>query len=1373
MNHTTIRIEGGLLSSDFLEQVHEQTGQAPADFGLSKNRSLVDEISAVWSDARAYWTAFQRRLDRAAGESTTTITRDQWMIPLLEALGYRLQFQRRAVVVDGKSYALSHRAVSGAEQAAADESDGPDGPPVHIVAFGQELGSRPASGRGSMSPHALVQDYLNRTEDLWAVVTNGRVLRLLRDSTYFSRPSHIEFDLAGMMADERFDEFIFLYRLVHRSRLPQGRADAPDCLLEQYHQAAIEQGGRIRDGLREAVAEALLTLGNGFLRHPRNSALRQRVADSQLSERDYFRQLLYLIYRLLFLMVAEERGLIGNREADDGETGGDGPENTLPASPTYYRFLSITRLRSLAQEPLSAPGRFDDLYLGFRTLAHLMRDETLAGPMGLQALNGELFTELADLDHAFLNNDDFLRTVGLLSHFTPADEKLPRRVNYAALDVEELGSVYESLLDEHPVIDEVRGRYEFAFVQGTERKTTGSYYTPRELVAELIKSALEPVMADRLAEARKQGSAERSPTRPIAQSPEEAALLSLRVVDPACGSGHFLLAAARRIGRELARVRTGEDEPAPERVRAATRDAITHCIYGVDKNPLAVDLCKVALWIEGHSAARPLTFLDYRIRCGDSLVGVLDLGVLGDGIPDEAFTPVTGDDKTSARNLKARNREERGGQLGLFGEAEAEDVDLMSDWRAFVDLPEETPAQVRTKRAAYDRFLASEERTRLEMACHLWTAPFFAEFTGQAHTDERISTTGDLRAFRRGQTLEGRKPGYAQKLASRHQFFHWPLAFPGVFGRGGFDVVLGNPPWERIKLQEKEWFATRAPNIAQARNAAERRKQIAELESRKPALFEDFQAAKHEAEGSSNFARNSGRFPLCGRGDINTYTVFSELARNATNPRGRTGIIVPSGIATDDTTKYFFSDLMVEGCLASLHSFENEEKVFPTVHNQMKFCLLTMTGKERPIEEADFVFFARNVDHLREQERHFALSAKDIALINPNSGTCATFRSKRDAEITKSIYRRVPVLITEGEDEVNPWTVSFVRQFDMANDSNLFVTSDQLLAQGCRQDGNVYENGSERFLPLYEAKLFYHFDHRYSTYADATQAELNAGRLPKTSEEQKADPDFVAMPRYWVREEAILKRVDFDERWYLAFRDVTNTVNERTSIFSLVPWSAVGHKAPLVTFGQMSKYSLGFLANTNSYVFDYVARQKLGGMSMSYFILKQLPALNPETYLQSCSWVNSDHAPHLTYHAWLLPRVLELTYTAWDLAPFAEDVLPALGDHPYAQFAAGHAPLAPPPFRWDEARRFLLRCELDAAFFHLYSIERDDVAYILDTFPIVKRKDEAAYGEYRTQRVILEIYDELARSTRTGVPYRTRLSPPAGDPGVCHPPKVE
>ncbi len=563
----SVHIEGGFFSLDFLERLPEAEGQKPKDFGISGTRSVADEASNIWTDVKVYWEAFKRRLERASGsESLTTITREQWVIPLLETLGYRPRYQKKAQQIAGRAFPISHR---------ADERE--DAPPVHIVACDQNLGARPTRGAKNMSPHTLLQEYLNETEHLWGIVTNGDTLRLLRDSSYLTRQAYVEFDLKGMLEGDRFSEFIIFYRLVHRSRLPEGMDDATACLLEKYHAQAREQGGRIREGLRDAVEETLKILANGFLHHPDNSNLREACLNGTFTPLAFYQELLRLIYRLLFLMVAEERGL-------------------LTDSPAYHQAYSVTRLRRLAEVPLTAREKYHDLYYGLVTLFHILRNKEYAALLGLEPLNGELFNELKHLENARLTNARLLEAVHHLSYFTPKEERVRRWINYTALDVEELGSIYESLLELQPVILREGDKPVFSFAQSTERKSTGSYYTPQDLVQELVKSALDPVIEQKIRHAE-------------SREEKEKALLSMKVCDPASGSGHFLLAAARRLAKELARVRTETEEPPPEDQRDAMREVIRTCIYGVDKNPLAVDLCKVALWIEGHSKGKPLTII--------------------------------------------------------------------------------------------------------------------------------------------------------------------------------------------------------------------------------------------------------------------------------------------------------------------------------------------------------------------------------------------------------------------------------------------------------------------------------------------------------------------------------------------------------------------------------------------------------------------------------------------------------------------------------------------------------------------------------------------------------------------------------------------
>ncbi len=784
-HRSSLRIEGGLFGPDVLEALEraDLPGQKPQDFGLPPHRSLTEEIATTYHHASALWHVFRERRARLAPESLgTTETRDLWVIPLLRLLSYEVRYNPRAYDVDGVAFPISHWLVDDEElgQDGEPSRKRPSSPPprsltaptpIHIVGFRQPLGSLTPTGRLRFSPHALVQQYLNRSEALWGLVTNGIVLRVLRDSTFIRRQSYVEFDLEAIFEEERFDDFTLLYRLLHRTRLPQ--TDRPaDCLLEQYYQQSIEQGGRVREQLRKGVEACLEYLANGFLQHPQSAGLRASLAAS--SALTLYRQLLRLVYRFLFLLVAEERGLMGG-------------------SPIYQQGYSISRLRRLTEIP-TAYNDETDLWHGLRALWQVLTDEHLAALLDVPPLNGELFAYQA-LDDAVIVNRDLLTAFWHLAFY----DDPPRRVNYAALDTEELGSVYESLLELHPQIEWRGNRPRFHMeASGSERRSTGSHYTPPELVTPLLQHTLEPVLHERLAACR-------------TDAEKVAAILSMKVLDPACGSGHFLLAVARRLGKELARLRTGEDEPAPEALQQGVRDAITHCIYGVDKNPLAVELCRVALWLEGHAQDKPLTFLEHRIRHGDSLVGVRDLSVLEDGIPDAAYKPHSNADRailTAARKRNARERKEVLFQHSYVTQALAEFAETM---RRIADMPEATIAQVRAKREAYRQAQASPEFQRLRLACDAYTAAFFQTLTptpnlsptveegqGKGRTGDgvrAITTAAIYDALSYGTLADPQLAAGVETTRAERAFFHWPLEFAEVFARGGFDVVIGNPPF--------------------------------------------------------------------------------------------------------------------------------------------------------------------------------------------------------------------------------------------------------------------------------------------------------------------------------------------------------------------------------------------------------------------------------------------------------------------------------------------------------------------------------------------------------------------------------------------------
>jgi hypothetical protein len=933
-----------------------------------------------------------------------------------------------------------------------------------------------------------------------------------------------------------------------------------------------------------------------------------------------------------------------------------------------------------------------------------------------------------------------------------------RPINYRTLGTEELGSVYEALLELHPEIHAEAAAFQLKTAAGHERKTTGSYYTPPELVQSLLDTALEPVVEERLKEARRRAAVSgRNPRQAM-----EEALLDLKVCDPACGSGYFLIAAAHRLARHLAAVRTGEEEPPPEERRRALREVVGRCLYGVDLNPMAVELCKVALWMEATEPGIPLSFLENRIVCGNSLLGTTPAR-MASGIPDEAFQPLEGDDKKVASAFRKRNQKERrSGQRWMWyaesggGDPFAYAAAARDRVRSLEAMEDRTPAGVRAKEEAWRAVLDSEEYRRAKLAADAWCAAFF----WPKQLDCVPPPTQDV--FERiQQNPDEVSPAIldeVRRIAANSRFLHWHLAFPGVFQvlpaerleemarvsreraedpnrvpepaepgwQGGFDVVLGNPPWERIKIQEKEWFAERVPEVAAAPNAAERKRRIELLRTTHPEVYAAFRADLRQAEGESHLLRNSGRYPLCGRGDINTYAVFAELFHVVLSSGGRSGAIVPTGIATDDTTSRFFGHLVRRGHLRALLSYENESLLFPTVHHAMKYCLLVTSEGCFPDEEADLVFYARSAVEAADPSRRFRLAPADFHRLNPNTGTCPIFRSARDAEINRAIYSRVPVLVREGSPEQNPWGVSFCAMFHMANDSGLFRTRQQLEAEGWRREGNRFRRGGAEYLPLYEAKMLHHYDHRLGTYEGQTQAQANMGTLPRLSPEQHADPDFLPLPRYWVPAREVETRLAgrWDRGWLLGWRAICRSTDERTVIASLLPRVGVGHTFPLMLPDVRGEWwrCACLLANLSSFAFDYLARQKVGGTSMTYFIIKQLPVLPPTAYDAPCPW-----SPEGTIGAWILPRVLELVYTAHDMAPFARD--------------CGYTG---PPFRWDEERRFHLRCELDAAFFHLYGLDREDVEYILGTFPVVQKNEEREFGEVRTVPTLLRLFDEMS-----------------------------
>ncbi|MFD4015347.1 Eco57I restriction-modification methylase domain-containing protein [Streptomyces sindenensis] len=1347
---TAVHTVGGLLPADMLVRISEGkdvAGSKPSDYGLPSSRSVRDEAERSWEYLKPLWRELRKHLpeDRETGDPAADSTGragSDWLAPLWRELGFGPLTQVGAAGIAADSDAEKKFPVSHRWQHAL----------IHQTPWNANLDKRPG-GVGTVPPQSMLQECLNRTEThLWGVLTNGRQVRLLRDSSALATASYVEFDLEAIFDGELFSEFVLLYRVLHVSRFDVAE-DAPPsaCRLEKWRTEAIASGTRALDQLRKGVQDAITALGTGFLRHPENTALREDVRPKPLQA-----SLLRLVYRLLFVFVAEDRDALLSPKAD--------PQ----ARERYEAYFSSARLRAHARKRRGTA--HGDLYEALRIVLDALGDEKGRPELGLPGLGG-LFNDTdadAPLRGLKLSNEALLTAVRHLSQVRDGSSGRWRAIDYRHLDAEELGSVYESLLELEPKHSTADRTFTLVEVAGNTRKTTGSYYTPSSLIECLLDSTLDPVIRD----AVKRG--EEAASESGAADPADAIvdeLLSLTVCDPACGSGHFLVASARRIAKQVAAVRERNPEPTLDAVRHALHEVVARCIYGVDLNPMAVELAKVSLWLEALEPGKPLGFLDAHVKHGNGLIGATPK-LLRDGIPDDAFIATEGDDKKHAKALEKINQQERIGQGSLFDisdeSVQVANTVFASGLRSITLAQADELADVRRQEEAYEEWAGSSAYQRARLVADAWCAAFVWLKTPDA---PRAVTHSVFKALEdpSGGGVAAETGVEIERLRCQYSFFHWHLEFPEVFSvpengqnvfpatgwAGGFNSVVGNPPWDSVDFREQEFFAQRAPEIAEASRTSVRKKMIEALKGSPDTLplYEEYEAGKRKVYAESHFLRRSGRVPLTGQGNLNTYSVFTETDRILLGPRGRAGVIVPTGIVTDARTQHFSKDLVQSESIAMLYDFENAAPLFPGVHRSFKFSILSITGRSLCEPAARFAFFLHDPAELDDAEKAFSLTPEEISLLNPNTGTLPVFRSRRDAEITLAMYRRLPVLWKEGLPNGNPWGMAFQMMYHMSHDSSLLHLREELEAAGWSLKGNVFSRNGKRMLPLYEAKMLHHYDHRWATYD-------SGGDTRPLAIEEKDNCDALALTRYWVSEEetasgkfdkngeeipvpGVRKRLA-SKGWphdlLLGWRDICRATDERSMIASLLPTTGVGHLVLLA----LSRRPELLAAAWSSFAFDFAARQSIGGTHMSYFTIKQLPVPTP-TQL-------SVHVPFVT------PRVLELAYTSVDMAGLATH----LGD-------------TSTPFRWTEPRRQQIRAELDAFFFHLYGVAREDADYILDTFPIVRRKDEAKYGSYRTKELILAEYDRMAAAGLTletplvdGENYTSTLTPPPGH-GPRHP----
>ena len=743
------------------------------------------------------------------------------------------------------------------------------------------------------------------------------------------------------------------------------------------------------------------------------------------------------------------------------------------------------------------------------------------------------------------------------------------------------------------------------------------------------------------------------------------------------------------------------------------RMVLKRCIYGVDKNPMAVELAKLSLWLHSFTVGAPLSFLDHHLRCGDSLFG----------LPVRA-----GMERAKAHGAGPLLNAPAQAVLAAANAMQA--VEALADADiAEVEQSAQSWADAEAKTAPLDRFLSLIHAFDwLGMRGKEDRAALHGFFDGRFGDPLEIAQGA---ADAEGNGEHGRRfaelLAKARALAAEERFLNWQASFPGVWRHlansrpeGGFDAVIGNPPWERMKLQQVEWFAERRREIAHAPRAADRRRMIAALERAGDPLAADYGRASERAAAAARMARKGGDYPLLSRGDTNLYSLFVERAMALAKPDGMVGLVTPSGIASDKTAARFFKGVATEGRLKAFYDFENKRVFFPDVHASFKFCVLI--ASRSPLGgDARYAVFLHDTATLANADRCFTLTAGDFARVNPNTGTAPVFRTRRDARLTTAIYARLPVLVDRSAGEpVRAWSVKYERMFDMTNDSGLFRTRGELEEKegAWPVGGNRFDSPSGEWVPLYEGKMVQAFDHR------AASIKVNPENLHRPAQpepaalEQLRDPDWLPNPQFWI----LKSETSFPEAsWLLSFKDITAPTNVRSMIAAIIPCAGVGNTLPILSLEDATTGSAALLlANLNAVPFDFVARQKIQGQHLNWFILEQLPVVPPERY--EAVRFGPRTAAEIVREA-----VLELTYTAHDMAPFAR----SLGH-------ADEAGEALPPFRWDEGRRLMLRARLDALYFHLYGVtDRDDIRYIYSTFPIVEREERKAWGRYRSRELCL------------------------------------
>lgn len=1268
-----LRVEGALIAPDMIAEVAavKAKGQSEADYRTLPGLKLREEIGRYWRVAEALWGRFEQ--GRAGGQARAAT--GAFVDDLLrQVFGFETLKTVSNVPAAGREFPIRRVALDGRI-------------PIAIAPAGEGLDralDQFAEGHRKRSATLAVQELLNAADGaLWGLATDGLRLRLLRDNASLTRPAFIEADLERMFGAGLYADFTALWLLIHESRFGAAEAAPTDCVLERWREAGRDAGAKARDRLGVGVEAALVELGLGFVEHPANQALRDALSGGSLTPQALYEELLRVVYRLIFLFTTEDRGLLHDPSADDA------------ARRLYADGYGVGRLRALAARR-AARDKNHDLYEGLKILFRgLWRGEKALGLPALGGLfRGDALPNLAGLK---VDNRRLLQAVFKLAWIE--ENHTLMRVNWRDMETEELGSVYEALLELTPFVDLEARAFGFreGATSGNARKISSSYYTPDSLVQLLLDKALDPLIDQAVAA---------NPGR------EAEALLELTVLDPACGSGHFLLSAGRRIATRLAQLRS-PGSPSAEDWRHALREVSRRCLFGVDRNPMAVELCRTALWIESIEPGKPLSFLDGHIQCGDSLVGVWDLKALSVGIPDAAYKALEGDDAEISTALRKVNKDQRDRptERSLFGMGPA---DLSSQARLLEGLPEDELSQVEAKASAFTALRKGESWWTTKVACDLYLAAFFRPkhkregALAVSKQADNVPTSADVWAALEGHPPQGRLTALAVDTAEEAGAFHWPLAFPQVMARGGFDCILGNPPWDTMSPDAKEFFS---PYDGEVRfmSPGDQKARIAELKTQ-PGVQEAWDRYCRELYRSANFMKESGRYELfaegnLGKGDFNVYRMFAELALRGTRAGGRAAQIVPENLYNGANAAAIRLQLFEKTELQALIAFENTRRVWFDIDSRQKFCLYVAQPGGRTVT-FPAAFGVNSLEKLN------ALGVLPITMpvdlvreFSPEALSVAEVAHPADIEVSRKIYTRFPKF---GATDPGLHSRIYMTEIHMGNDRDEF--------------GEVAGG-----VPVYEGRMVEAFDHRAKAYVSGRGRSAVWRELPFGSQDKAISPQ-------WRIPDGDLpsKTLDRVASFRIGFCDVGGVTNARFLMAALIPPQSIcGHSVPTIVFDPSDRrLMLLWLGVANSFVLDFVARKK-AALHMSYTILDSLPL--PRKFTES----GAERA--------IAERALRLTAVGKEMAPFH---LAAASD---LALSPGNVPIADEP-----GIRRQLRAELDVIVARdLFGLSRDEMRYVLEpadilgadcgfeTFGALERAERRALGSFATRDLILATWDVL------------------------------